>query len=137
MSATIILSGRREFLQIDRMTTEYLFSYGTLQLDAVQMATFGRLLSGAVDVLSKFELVPIEIDDEETVALSGKSTHTIARYTGQSSDRISGTVYALTSAELDSADSYEADAYVRVAVELESGQRSWVYVDAQCHPPID
>ena len=119
------------------MTTEYLFSYGTLQLDAVQMATFGRLLSGAVDVLSKFELVPIEIDDEETVALSGKSTHKIARYTGESSDRISGTVYALTSAELDSADSYEADAYVRVAVELESGRRSWVYVDAQFPPPID
>ena len=119
------------------MSTEHLFSYGTLQLDAVQMATFGRLLSGASDVLSNFELAPIEIDDEETVALSGKSQHTIARFTGRDSDRISGTVYALTSSELESADRYEDEAYVRVAVDLESGQRSWVYVDAQYPPPID
>lgn len=117
------------------MTTENLFSYGTLQLDAVQMATFGRLLTGATDILEAFELVAIQIDDEATVELSGKSEHMIARYTGNAADRVSGTVYTLTSAELESADSYEADAYVRVAVVLESGLRSWVYVDADYQPP--
>ena len=43
------------------MPTELLFSYGTLQLEAVQMATFGRKLTGTRDVLPGFEatlLVP-------------------------------------------------------------------------------
>ena len=34
--------------------TEFLFSYGTLQLEAVQMANFGRLLTGQRDVLEGF-----------------------------------------------------------------------------------
>ena len=61
---------------------EYLFSYGTLQLEAVQMATFGRLLAGTHDALPRFEAASIEIDDPTTVSLSGKTHHTIARYTG-------------------------------------------------------
>jgi hypothetical protein len=36
---------------------EFLFSYGTLQLEAVQMATFGRQLTGTSDALRGFELV--------------------------------------------------------------------------------
>jgi hypothetical protein len=31
------------------------FSYGTLQLEAVQMATFGRQLAGTSDALRGFE----------------------------------------------------------------------------------
>ena len=33
------------------MTTEFLFSYGTLQLEAVQMTVIGRQLIGTRDVL--------------------------------------------------------------------------------------
>src|SRR6266478_8446454 len=36
---------------------EFLFSYGTLQLESVQMATFGRQLTGISDALQGFELV--------------------------------------------------------------------------------
>lgn len=35
-------------------TTELLFSYGTLQLESVQLATFGRKLVGAADVKESF-----------------------------------------------------------------------------------
>jgi catechol 2,3-dioxygenase-like lactoylglutathione lyase family enzyme len=47
----------------------------------------------------------------------------------------SGTVFALTPEEIQSADKYEVAAYKRVAVELQSGRRAWAYVDAQFAPP--
>jgi gamma-glutamylcyclotransferase (GGCT)/AIG2-like uncharacterized protein YtfP len=115
--------------------TEYLFSYGTLQLEAVQQANFGRLLSGRRDVLPGFENALIELTDETTVQLSGKSQFSIARYTGRVADSITGTVYALTSSEVQRADAYEVEPYTRVQVTLQSGTRAWVYVDAAFMPP--
>jgi hypothetical protein len=117
------------------MPTELLFSYGTLQLQAVQMATFGRLLTGTRDVLPGFEEVIVEIDDETTVSLSGKTHHPIARFTGRATDTISGTVFAVTPEEIQRADEYEVEPYRRVAVVLQSGKRAWVYVDAE-HMPV-
>jgi hypothetical protein len=88
------------------MPTELLFSYGTLQLEAVQMATFGRQLTGTRDVLPGFEAALLEIDDQATIALSGKTHHAIARFTGHPSDSVSGTVFAVTPEELPGADKY-------------------------------
>lgn len=116
------------------MPAEFLFSYGTLQLEAVQMATFGRVLTGTRDVLVGFEETLLEIDDSATVSLSGKSSHAIAKFTGRPSDRISGTVYAVTAEEIQKADRYEVADYRRVAVVLQSGIRAWAYVDAR-HAP--
>jgi hypothetical protein len=117
------------------MKTEYLFSYGTLQLEAVQMANFGRRLTGTRDILPGFEATFIEINDPATVSLSGKTRHSIAQFTGLPSDTIAGTVFELTPEEVQSADGYEVPPYVRVAVVLQSGKRAWVYVDAQHAPP--
>jgi hypothetical protein len=114
---------------------EFLFSYGTLQLDAVQLATFGRRLSGERDVLPGFAETTVEIEDEATVTLSGKKHHSIVRFTGRASDTIAGTVFAVTPEEIQSADKYEVVAYRRVSVVLGSGRRAWVYVDAQHAPP--
>jgi hypothetical protein len=117
------------------MTTELLFSYGTLQLEAVQIANFGRRLTGSADTLPGFEAALIEISDEATVRLSGKSHHTIARYTGRAHDAIPGTVFELTREELLAADKYEVAEYIRAPVVLESGKRAWAYVDAQVPTP--
>jgi hypothetical protein len=117
------------------MPTEYLFSYGTLQLEAVQMATFGRRLSGTPDVLPGFEQSVVEIEDEATVSLSGKRHHAIVKFTGRPADTVSGTVFVLTPEEIQNADKYEVAAYTRVAVVLQSGIPAWVYVDAQHAPP--
>jgi hypothetical protein len=111
--------------------TERLFSYGTLQLEAVQMATFGRSLTGTSDALSGFELVDLTIEDPKVVAISGKSHHTMAKLTGRASDVISGTVFTVTPDEIQDADKYEVPAVKRVAVVLQSGARAWVYVDAR------
>ena len=109
---------------------ELLFSYGTLQLEVVQVATFGRQLAGTRDVLAGFELVPLKIEDAAVIAVSGKDHHTMAKFTGRASDAISGTVFALTRDELEKADGYEVPAVRRVAVDLQSGTRAWAYVDA-------
>jgi gamma-glutamyl AIG2-like cyclotransferase len=110
--------------------TELLFSYGTLQLEAVQIATFGRTLAGTSDALPGFELVSLEIEDQKVIAISGKSHHTMASFTGRASDVISGMVFTVTPGELQNADQYEVPAVKRVAAVLQSGVRAWVYVDA-------
>ena len=120
----------------DQTPTEFLFSYGTLQLEAVQRSTFGRLLSGAGDALPGFELAPLKIEDPAVIAISGKAIHTIAKFTGRDSDEITGTVFYVTADEIRSADNYEVDACKRIAVTLRSGVRAWVYIDASSVPPL-
>jgi hypothetical protein len=107
-----------------------LFSYGTLQQPKVQLANYGHLLGGTADALIGYRLEQLVIDDPKVVELSGKAVHTIARATGDPADRISGTLFELTEAELRSTDAYEVDAYARIEALLESGRRAWVYVSA-------
>jgi hypothetical protein len=114
--------------------TELLFSYGTLQREAVQIATFRRQLAGATDALRGFELVSLEIVDPTVIAISGTAHHTMARFTGRVSDVVPGTVFAVTQDELQNADKYEVAAVKRVAVVLQSGVRAWAYVDARDAP---
>ena len=120
----------------NQTATEFLFSYGTLQLEAVQLATFGRLLDGASDALPGFELGTLEIEDEAVIAISGKTQHTIAKFTGRDSDVILGTVFQVTLDDIEHADKYEVEACKRIAVTLRSGVRAWVYVDAVSVRPL-
>ena len=105
-----------------------LFSYGTLQLPDVQRATYGRLLEGEPDVLVGYRLAPLVISSPDVVGISGLEVHTIARRTGNPTDRVPGVVFRLTAAELEATDLYETDAYARVEVALASGVRAFVYV---------
>jgi len=114
--------------------TEALFSYGTLQLEPVQQATFGRKLQGQADKLPGFRLGAVRIGDPAVVALSGQAEHPIVYYTGNPADLVAGTVLMLTPGELGNADTYEVAAYKRVAVSLASGRRGWAYVDARRAP---
>lgn len=111
-----------------------LFSYGTLQDPAVQRANFGRLLDGAPDALPGFRTDLVEITDPEVVAESGLTHHPIVRPSGDPADRVPGTVFRITPAELDAADAYEVDDYRRVRVRLASGETAWVYVAASAVP---
>ena len=48
-----------------------LFSYGTLQLDSVQVATFGRLLASHDDAMRGYRRAIIEITNPEVLKASG------------------------------------------------------------------
>ena len=109
--------------------SERLFSYGTLQQDEVQLASFGRLLQGAPDALVGWKQEMVEIADPDVLAKSGKRHHPIV-VPGDTSDRVLGTVFEITAEELAAADRYEVANYKRVAAKLASGLTAWVYVKA-------
>jgi gamma-glutamylcyclotransferase (GGCT)/AIG2-like uncharacterized protein YtfP len=111
-----------------------LFSYGTLQQEGVQMSTFGRLLEGRADALVGYAQSMVEVGNADVVARSGKTHHPIVAFTGNSVDRVPGSVFEITDAELESADAYEVGAYKRVLAPLASGRSAWVYVDARDAP---
>jgi hypothetical protein len=107
-----------------------LFAYGTLQIESVQLAQFGCRLAGTPDAILGYRRETIEIDDPETVALSGERFHAIVVATGVEDDEVEGTLLWLTAAQLAAADAYEVDAYRRVEVPLRSGGTAWAYVKA-------
>jgi|ERR1043165_8693213 len=108
---------------------ESLFTYGTLQLEEVQFATFGRKLEGWRDALVGYRLVMIKISDEDFVTKSGTADHRNLQFTGNASDLVEGVVFAVTMAELEQSDAYEPEGYERVRVQLASGAAAWVYLD--------
>jgi len=112
---------------------ENLFTYGTLQLEDVQLATFGRRLEGRPDVLIGYRLVKITIEDEDFVAKSGTAEHRNLQFIGNASDFVEGTVLSVTMEELEKSDTYEPEGYERVLVQLKSGTKAWVYLNRRQH----
>jgi hypothetical protein len=109
----------------------WLFSYGTLRLERVQRALFGRTLQGQADVLPGYAVSPLRITDPGVIAISGTAEQTIVRETGDPRDQVPGTVFRISPDELASADAYEVDDCKRVAVRLGSGIEAFVYVNAR------
>ena len=105
-----------------------LFSYGTLQQEDVQLATFGRRLDGQRDELLGFEPTSVRIDDQQLAARLGRTHHANVRFTGKEDSRVPGMVFDVTDAELAGVDEYEiAFSYERVIATLASGRQAWVY----------
>ena len=105
-----------------------LFSYGTLQMEQVQLDTFGRLLKGKKDVLRKYIIKDLKITDPDVIKSSGTDVHPILKYTGNQNDFVEGTIYEISNEELKQADSYEVDDYQRQLLTFESGTKAWVYL---------
>ena len=107
----------------------FLFSYGTLQLDNVQIANYGRLLKGKKDTLPNYKLNKLKITDPDVLLKSGKDYHPIALKTSDSKDFIEGTIFEITTKELEETDRYEVSDYKRVLETFASGQQAWIYVE--------
>ena len=107
---------------------EFLFSYGTLQEENVQIELFGRILLGSRDILRGYSASTIEIKDESFLANAEKQYHLIAIPSNDKNDSINGTVFEISKEELLLADKYEPEEYKRVQVVLESGIEAWIYV---------
>ncbi len=122
----------KKFRGTKEVNTEKLFSYGTLQYEAVQLANFGRK-----DKIPGFSLSMLEITDPDVIATSGEVFHPIVTYTGDSADAVEGMVFDVSIDELKRADAYEVSDYKRNAVQLDSGLSAWVYVDCSTIFPIE
>jgi hypothetical protein len=115
---------------MDDEPTVYLFSYGTLQQDDVQIASFGRLLKGVEDALPGYRRSMIEITDPDVIAKSGANFHPILTPSDGPTDEAPGKVFEIRRAELAAADAYEVSDYKRICARLKSGREAWVYVKA-------
>lgn len=93
-----------------------LFSYGTLQQEDVQLATFGRRLEGRRDELPRAKL-------------THAGPHRNVVFQSDETSSVSGTAFEVSDAELAAVDAYERQFdYARVIATLKSGRRAWVYV---------
>jgi hypothetical protein len=136
----LVLGVGTHILRMDRATermttmsgdrTVLLFSYGTLQQDDVQLASFGRLLEGQDDAMPGYRQSLIEITDPEVIKTSGKRFHPIVEPSDKPDDQVTGRMFWITDAELKAADQYEVADYKRILVRLRSGNLAWVYVRA-------
>jgi hypothetical protein len=76
--------------------TLLIFSYGTLQDRAVQLANFGRELTGTSDSLPGYSTSLIAIRDPDVIATSGKTHHTIAKRSTNFAAEVAGMVFNIT-----------------------------------------
>ncbi|MFN1215851.1 gamma-glutamylcyclotransferase family protein [Chryseobacterium kwangjuense] len=106
----------------------YLFSYGTLQKEQVQLETFGRLLEGEKDILTGYILKKVEITDPEVLRKSGEKYHPILVFSGNSNDEVEGMLFEVTEEEILQADEYEVDDYKRIETVFKSGKTGFIYV---------
>jgi gamma-glutamylcyclotransferase (GGCT)/AIG2-like uncharacterized protein YtfP len=106
-----------------------LFSYGSLQQEETQVATFGRKLAGEKDLITGYEPSLVKIGDPDLATKLGKSHHDNISATGDDWSNVQGTVFEVTDEELAKADRFEAEfAYQRINGALASGKEAWVYV---------
>ena len=105
-----------------------LFSYGTLQLEKVQLENYGRTLKGEWDRLKGYRFDKLKILDATVIAKSQLEFHPIAVESKSDTDFIEGTMFEITDSELVETDKYEVGDYQRIQETFESGKKAWVYV---------
>lgn len=106
--------------------SEYLFSYGTLREDRVQLELFGRLLHGSKDILKGYTTSSIEITDASFLSRGEEKQQLTA--VNADNAAIQGMVFEISEEELVQADTYEPQGYARFKVELESRKQAWLYL---------
>jgi hypothetical protein len=105
-----------------------LFSYGTLQQEPVQLATFGRALEGQRDELRRYERAFVPVSNPALVARYGMTVTDTVAFTGKAEDGVEGTTLEVTDEELARSDEYETPFdYNRIFLILASGRAAWVY----------
>lgn len=109
-------------------TTHLLFSYGTLQLEKVQFANYGRILEGEQDKLFGYRIEEIQITDVSVLAKSQLGHHPIAVKSEFKDDFVEGMIFEITGTELTETDKYEVSQYHRILETFFSGKKAWIYV---------
>jgi gamma-glutamylcyclotransferase (GGCT)/AIG2-like uncharacterized protein YtfP len=111
--------------------TVFLFSYGTLRDKKIQIATFGRELTGRMESLPGYVKRMVQIADPKLAALIGESHNANLEPSSGPDDAVCGTLFEITEQELAAADRYETiTGYRRISVVLKAGHLAWVYVQA-------
>ena len=107
------------------MDEHYLFSYGTLQDEEIQMELYGTVLLGIEDAIKGFVLKSITLTDQ----FGNKKDYLIGDYSGRKDDIVKGIVYSISEGQLALTDFYEGPSYKRISVVSENGRECWLYVE--------
>jgi hypothetical protein len=113
----------------------YLFSFGPLEDQTVQLSTFGRLLKGEPDELFCYEPDWLTVAAAKDGAGADQARYAVVRFTGRADTMVQGTVFEVSEAELVAADRRQPAEYPRIVVTLASGKEAWVYADAHAAEP--
>jgi len=104
---------------------EYLFSYGTLRNEEIQLAIFGRVVSTTLDALPDYVLRTVSLTNWKAAGISGgEMQKTVEPCPG---GLIVGMVLEVSEEELRLCDDYEPVDYERIKVPLRSGKNAWLY----------
>jgi len=114
----------KEFNENRLNATEYLFTYGTLQQENIQLTVFSRTLSGFNDTLLGYKL-----SDEKVVGV-----YPVMQCSDDPADFVNGRVYMCSNEEILGVDKYEGPAYKRIKVVLNSGKSAWAYISSTRQP---
>lgn len=110
----------KEYTEQRLNATEYLFTYGTLQEENIQLTVFSRTLSGFNDTLLGYKL-----SDEKVVGV-----YPVMQSSDEPTDFVNGRVYMCSNNEILEVDKYEGPAYKRIKVGLNSGISAWAYISS-------
>jgi len=80
--------------------------------------------------LPGYKVEKLKIKDQAVIEKSGTDMHPILVRTGEPADLVSGMVFEITQAELEKADEYEVDDYLRSLADMSSGTQAWIYCSA-------
>jgi gamma-glutamylcyclotransferase (GGCT)/AIG2-like uncharacterized protein YtfP len=97
---------------------QYLFSYGSLQDEAVQLRIFKRRLKGKKANLKEYRLIENEY--------LGKFP--IIHTSPKQDDIVNGIIFEVSEADLQNCDHYETNYYKRIRVSIKTHPSVWVYV---------
>ena len=89
---------------------------------------FGRKLNGTDEILFGYKLEQLQITDSSVLEKSEQVLHPIALPSNDPNDRVKGTLYEISTEELNQADTYEVSDYKRIKTTFASGKQGWVYI---------
>ena len=105
---------------------EYLFSYGTLRNEEIQLAIFGRVVSTTPDAVPDYALRTVTLTNWKAADISGGDMQkTVEPSPG---GLILGMVLQVSEEEMRLCDDYEPVDYKRSIVPLRSGKKAWLYL---------
>ncbi len=108
-----------------------LFAYGSLRERKVQRWLFGRAVPATPDSVHGACCRWVDDLDADLFRLTGQRGYPMLWLDANTPTCIDGERLRLSAAALQRADAYEGDAYRREVVQLRSGHRAWVYVEAR------
>lgn len=110
------------------MNDTLLFACGTLTLEKVHLALFGRVLPYEEDALPGYTTRTVVLEDEEILSTTGSATHLSMVPCGAPGAAVQGRAMQLTNAELTRMDPHQNDHHRRKRVTLASGREAWAYL---------